>query len=271
LAPQRRLHVGVERSDVRPDDRDGADELLGTRTTVFGPTQVNFPDWSAPVGTPAPFDFTVTLPAPHVYIGVGALVIDFSYSNNSSTGGLSIDREFNGPTTPTAGAALGTGCIASTQVGAFSHTAYMANYDSSPVVADGMRFRIGGTNAPAGAVVAMLDGVNQNLSGVLCTTLYATPVATVTLLVPAGGTIPDLSLGFPHDVGIIGATIYSQLVAIDAAQTPFPVVLSNGRQTTMPSTNYPNSPRCSYAWYSLPSASTTATQFIGGGIVMKLQ
>ena len=243
--------------------------LPGTRTTVFGPTQVNFPDWSVAAPTPAPFDFSVTLATPYVYTGTDALVIDFSYANNSSTGGLTIDRHFTGPTSPTAGTALSTGCIASTQSAAFGHTAFMSNLDSAPTVENGMRFRFAGTNCPAGPVVLMLDGVNQNLAGVLCTTLHASPVVTITQVVPAGGTMPDLSLGFRHSLGIAGATLYSQLVAIDAAQTPFPVVLSNGRSTTMPVNPFATAvPRSAYIWATLPA--NTATAFIGGGIVMKL-
>ncbi len=245
--------------------------IVGTRQTVFNQT-VNFPDWSLAIPGPAPFDFTVSLPVPFVYLGANALVVEFSYTNNSTSGTLSTDREFNGPTTPPAGTALGTGCVATGRTGAFSHTAYMANADALPTPEYGMRLRLGGSNAPgAGSVLALIDVNNLNLGGVLCSTLYPAPTITLPLTAQASGVVPDVNLQFTYHRSLVGLTLYTQLAGVDPGQTPFPIVLSNGRSTAMGSTPIVNAHRCSYAWYTIPSTTGTATHFIGGGMVMNLQ
>ena len=248
--------------------------LAGTRTSVFNQTAVNFPDWTANVPGPAPFDFKVVLPTPYVYTGTDALVIDFVHLNGSATGLLQTDRDFIGSTSHTAGTLLGTGCVASGNTAAFSHTSGMLNADVLPTPVNGMRLQFGGNYAPAGSpVTALLDVVNQNLSGILCKTLYAGPLVTIPLGMPVGttNTIPTISYGFPNNPAAVGAVLYSQLLALDASQTPLPIAISNGRQTTMPSASAAAPHRCSYAYTSLPSTTGIATHFIGGGMVMLLQ
>lgn len=245
--------------------------LPGTRVTVFN-QNVNFPDWSLAIPGPAPFDFGVTLTTPFVYIGLNALVIDFSYTNNSTTGTLATDREFVGPTTPPAGTVLGTGCIATGRTSAFSHTAYMANSDALPTPEYGMRLRLGGSNAPAGnSVLALIDTNNLNLTGLLCSTLYPSPTVTLPLTALSTGSVADVNLQFRWHPSLVGLTLYTQLAAVDVGQAPFPIAVSNGRQTTMSATSTTGSHRCSYGWYSMPSATGTATHFVGGGMVMLLQ
>ncbi len=248
--------------------------IAGTRTTVFNKVAVNFPDWTANVPGPAPFDFKVILPVPHVYTGVDALVIDFSHTNSTGTGLLQTDRDFIGPTSPTSGVLLGTGCVASGNTSAFSHTAGMLNADILPTPNFGMRLQLGGSYAPLNApVIALLDVTNQNLSGVLCGTLYAGPLVTIPIGMGLGtsNSTPTLSFGFPNNPGAVGATLYTQLMALDAAQSPIPVALSNARQTTMPVATAVSPHRCSYGWTSLPSAFGLGTHFPGGGMVMLLQ
>ncbi|MEZ5963366.1 MAG: hypothetical protein R3F56_05915 [Planctomycetota bacterium] len=244
--------------------------LPGTRTTVFNQTAVSFPDWNTALPGPAPFDFQISLPTAFTYNGFDSLVIDFSYANNSSTANFSTDREFTGQTTPTPGALLAGGCVASGNTAAFSHAGYTGNQDNSVTTAYGLRLRLGGANAPStGGVFAMLDPTNLNLSGLLCDTLYPAP----NILIPmqtVGTTVPDVNLQFPYVAALLGASLYSQLAAPDAGQSGIPVVVSNGRQLTIPSTPVP-AHRCSYGWYSTPSTTGVATQFIGGGLVMQLQ
>lgn len=248
-----------------------ANFLSGSRTTVFNQTAVSFPDWNAAIPGPAPFDFQVSLPVPFNYNGVDSLVIDFSYTNNSTTASFTTDREFNGQTTPVAGVSLGTGCVASGNSGAFTHTGYTGNQDNSVTPAYGLRLRLGGANAPAsGGVLALLDPTNLNLSGLLCSTLYPAPNILIPLQT-SGTNVPDVNLQFPYVAGLLGATLYSQLVAPDAGQSPIPVVVSNGRQLTIPTTPVIGAHRCSYGWYTIPSTTGVATQFIGGGMVMQLQ
>ena len=246
----------------------------GSRTTVFNQVRVAFPDWSANLGAPAPFDFRIQLTSPFAYHGNDALVIDFSYANSTATSVIQTDREFNGTFAPSQGSRLGTGCVASGMASPFTHVAYMANNDVVPVPAYGMRFGLAGSNAPAGApVLLFLDYQDRGLSGLLCSTLHCLPVVSLTLSADATGLLPNLDLGFAHDASLAGASVYSQLLAIDLGQSPIPLVVSNGEQTSMPAVATPAVHRCAYGWYNLPNATGLAISppFVGGGMVMLLQ
>ncbi len=248
--------------------------LPGTRSTVFNQNGVVFPDWSASIPGPTPFDFKVMLATPFVYTGRDALVIDFSFQNTSSNSLLSVDRDFNGPTSPPAGALLGTGCVATGRTAAFAHTSGFFNFDILPTPLYGMRYRLGGTNAPAaGQVVALIDGANANLPGIFCTTLFALPTWSFPMRSLSAGLVPDVSFGFTNIPSAVGAVLYSQLAVLDPGQTPLPITLSNGRATTIPSVQSSTSHRCSYGWYTIPSGTNTAlsAHFTGGGMVMLLQ
>lgn len=227
--------------------------LPGTRTTVFNQTGVVFPDWSASIPGPTPFDFKIMLPTPYPYLGTDALVIDFSYTNSSVSGTLSVDRDFTGATTPTAGAVLGTGCTATGRTAAFAHTSGFSNYDVVPIPLYGMRYRLGGTNGPAtGGVVALVDAMDQNLTGIFCTTLHALPIWSLPLRTLSTGQVADVNFGFTNIPSAVGAKLYSQLAAVDIGQTPLPISLSNARVTTIPAVQYSASHRCSYGWYTIP-------------------
>jgi hypothetical protein len=246
--------------------------LPSTRTTVFNQTGVVFPDWSASLPGPTPFDFKITLPTPYAYTGANALVIDFSYLNSSSSSLLQTDRDFVGPTTPPAGTILGTGCTATGRASPFAHTAYMINYGTTPSPSNALRYRLGGSNAPAGGVaVALIDGMDRNITGAFCTTLHTLPIWSIPLSAQANGLVNDVSLGFTYNPAYLGITLYSQLAALDPGLSPIPIALSNARVTTMPASPVTGSHRCSYAWLSLPSTTGNATHFIGGGMVMLLQ
>lgn len=248
--------------------------LPSTRTTVFNQTGVVFPDWSAALPGPTPFDFKVILAQPYVYTGRDALVIDFTHLSASSNSQLSTDREFNGPITPPSGAKLGTGCVATGRTSAFAHASGFLNFDVLPTPLYGMRYRLGGTNAPAaGQVVVLIDGANANLPGIFCTTLYAVPTWSFPMRSLGTGFVPDVSFGFTNIPSAVGAVLYSQLAVLDPGQRPLPISLSNGQATTIPAVQYSTSHRCSYGWHPIPSGTNTAlsAHFTGGGMVMLLQ
>jgi hypothetical protein len=246
--------------------------LPGTRTTVFNQKSVSFPDWSASIPGPAPFDFVVPLSSPYPYIGNAALVIDFVHQNNTVAGSVSLDREFNGPTSGSAGAVVGAGCTATGRTSAFAHTANAFNLGATPYPAHAMRLLLAGTNAPAGAaaVFAFVDSADSNLTGVLCSTLHAFPRIMLILPAQATGIVPGMSVGFGHDASLVGAPLYSQLFALDVGQSPVPAVVSNARRTTIPTSTYAKAHATCYGWYTLASATGTATQFFGGGAAIQL-
>ena len=245
--------------------------LPGTRTNVFPQAQVNFPDWNPNLGAPAPFDFTVPLSTPWVYTGVNALVIDFIHQNNSSTGGVSVDRDYAGQISGTAGVALGTGCTVSGAVGTFSHTAFLYNLNGQPTPNWGMRLRVAGTNAaPNSAVLLFVDYQDPNITGVLCADLHALPLILFVLSTNAAGAVTDHYYGFGYDASLVGAQFYTQLATIDPFQPNFPVALSNGRQITMPAGTSGRHNAC-YGWNTYPNAAVTGgLLFFGGSLVIQL-
>jgi hypothetical protein len=244
----------------------------GSRTNVFTQTAVNFPDWTANLGAPAPFDFFVPLANPHVYLGTSALVIDFSYSNVSVSSGLSVDRDFGGSASPGAtGAAIGTGCVATGGNAPFSHTAALYNHNATPYPSHSMRLRVGGAAAPANSpVLLFVDALDPAISGVLCADIHALPRLLFVLAADAGGAVIDRYYGFGYDASLVGATFYTQLFAIDPGQGPIPLVVSNGRSTVMPGSSFTAAHAACYGWNTLPNTNVLSSLFFGGTMVIQL-
>jgi hypothetical protein len=273
-APARTLHLTVYlgRADFGMLTQHLDENYLqGTRTTVLVQS-VSLPDWSANIPGPAPFDFVVPLSSPYSYSGTDALIIDFWHDNTSATGSVSLDLEFNGPTSGSAGTVVGAGCTATGRPLPFAHTASAFNLGATPYPAHAMRLLLAGTNAPAGAaaVFAFVDSADSNLTGVLCSTLHAFPRIMLILPAQATGIVPGMSVGFGHDPSLVGAPLYSQLFALDVGQSPVPAVVSNARRTTIPTSTYAKAHATCYGWYTLAAATGTATQFFGGGAAIQL-
>ena len=237
---------------------------------MFQGVAVSFPDWSTSLRGPTPFDFQVPLTTPFAYNGSDALVIDFRYDHASASTLVQCDREFNGQTLVGSGAALGIGCTATGRTATFSHVMGLADRGNVPTAAYGLRMQVSGANAPANSVVfTFLDYRDRNLSGALCGTVHALPLVLLTLLSRADGSVPVVNFLFPYDASLIGGTFVSQLLAVDSGYA-VPLVVSNGRQMTLTASIFPSPHRCSYAYVS-PATNSTATHYVGGGMVMLLQ
>jgi hypothetical protein len=247
--------------------------LKGTRKRVFPRTRVKLPDWSKSFPGPAPFDFKVAWSAPFLSTGRHALVIDFLCQNVSGSGGGTTDREFGYPgggLTGARGSTLGQGCRVKGMSSTFDHTSRFMNQGPLPNPSYGFRYRIGGRYGPANApALIFIDYQDRNLTGLACTTLHAMPVVNFTAMTDASGRIPDLYFGFDHDINLEGASLYSQLLALDPGQAGAPVALSNASVVTIPSSPSSVSHRTLYAWYSLPGKGSH-TLYFGGGMVIKL-
>ena len=248
--------------------------LPGSRQVVFIKKQVSMPDWTGTPSTPAPFDFQVALDTPFPYGGAFGLVVDFTYENvqyvgGGASGGSSVDRGYIGASTATGGN-LGSGCTASGQTQAFTHAMRLEN-NGPGGVRYGMRLRAEGDNAPANAAVFLnIDFSDQNLSFPgLCTTLHAGPALSLPLGVASlAGDLPQTSVSFPFTAGFIGATVVTQLSALDPGAGGIPVVLSNGETASFPSSPSSTSNDCVYHWDTLPD--DVGTLFFGGGMVLQL-
>lgn len=247
---------------------------LAGSTVVYAMRNTSMPDWTNPPTTPpAPFDFNVTLDAPYVHAG-GPILWEVEHLNSSLTTQTALDRHYNAYASAAGALIAGSvGCIATGRTTAFGHTTALRNGGPS-AGSVGMHLQVTTTNAPSTAPVLLsIDAIDSALSlPFLCTTLHAQP----TILLPVGvssatGAIPAQHFGFAHNPGLVGATLVTQLVSIDAGQAPplLPLVLSNGRSTTMPGD--PTAPSAPAAYAFATSPSTTGTFFFGGCLVAELQ
>ncbi|MCB9872527.1 MAG: hypothetical protein H6837_21930, partial [Planctomycetes bacterium] len=204
--------------------------LPGKSTLVFPKKNVNWPDWSLPSTTPAPFDFTVSLVTTYVYVGPSsknALVWDLKLENGTNTGNL-LDRDYTSYSSG-ASTALGSGCSG------FSLTAYMRS-NGAGMPNYGMRLLAGVTNAPASTPVALsiaLTDANATIPGI-CTTVHALPIAILPLGVSdTSGTLYDVYYQTKYDMALNGINLISQAFASSGGA----LTLSNGRNTAMPTSS----------------------------------
>lgn len=245
--------------------------FVGDTATMHGPNQsvvlqqtgVNFPDWSTSAGSPAPFDFVLKFQKPFVYT-LGDLIWSVYYTNPSDSGLATNDREWTGPVTG-ASTVVGAGC------GGFSHTMQLEN-NGPGMVKSGMRIRVNASSAPASSPAWLLvdfTASNIPVPG-LCASLYALPTIFLPLPVTTStGTLPLVYVGFPYTAAAQGATIVTQLLSVDPTQTGLPLVVSNGRSATMPTSSTTSSKDAAYMWSSNPT--TTGSVFFGGCLVVELK
>ena len=241
----------------------------GSQLTAFTKKNVNFPDWSAaPPAPPAAFDFTLPFDTPFVYLGLTALVWSVSNELSSNTGLVSTDRQYVAYTpTNAAGVLLGTGCVSTGQSATYGHTMTIGNAN---VVAD-MALTASVTAAPANAAVYLfLDAINSNLviPG-MCATIFAYPRVNVVIgTASATGALSNKVLQFPYNQALEGQQIYSQCLSVDVGQPGFPVSISAGRSTTVPTSTLAAGMQAAYQWSSLPTV--TSTVFYGGSVIARL-
>lgn len=247
--------------------------LIGS-TVAYALRPTNMPDWTnAPVTQPAPFDFNLTLDAPFVHPG-GPLLWEVEHLNSTVTTQTVLDRQYNAYASSAGTVIAGSvGCVASGQASPFTHLTTMRN-GGAPSGSVGMHLQVSATSAPITAPIFLsIDAVDSALSvPILCTTLHAQP----TILLPIGvsgatGALPSLAIAFPHNQSFVGATLVTQLVSVDAGQAPplLPIVLSNGRTTSMAANPTALSLPAAYAFATSPA--TTGTFNFGGCLIAELQ
>ncbi|MCC6670450.1 MAG: hypothetical protein IT458_05270 [Planctomycetes bacterium] len=210
----------------------------GAPTTVFTRKPVNLPDWTLRQGTGGVEPWTLRLPydANFNYDGVQDLLWEVIWENSTATGNYTTDRTSSttgSVSSSSAGANLGTGCIATGRTSAFTLAATVYTHLNNSL----MRLRTSCTNAPTSTPVLMaIDAVNSNLTVPgLCTTLYALP----TLLVPIGtssatGAVAIQDISLAYDANLQTQRIYLQAIALDAGLSGIPVALSQGENCLWP-------------------------------------
>ena len=238
---------------------------LTPATVVYTQKPTSFPDWTAVLPRPTPFDFRINFDVPFSYPGGLALIWDVLYYNSSTTSLASTDRHFVDQTTTAFGSPVGTGCTVTGAQGPFTSSLQLRNSGGA-----GMAFRLSGSDAPPLApAFVLLDTVDPNLTVPgLCANLHALAVGPLLFETTTGtGAITQFDLVIPYNAALENTTFYAQLMSVDAGQPGLPIVLSDGRFAVMPVARAPGI-ECIYNWHVLPTR--YGQMFVGGGVVAQL-
>ena len=245
------------------------DNYVGSKATVFKRQTVSFPDWRTRVNAPAPFDFSLTLNQPHIYLGLRAFIWDLTFEGPASGHRLT-DREYTGRANA-GSTVLGTGCVAPGQTFGFMHYINLQN-NGSTFGNYGMRIVANGAWAPAGGNALMsvaLQDANATIPG-WCDKLRAVPLVLLNLgNADPLGKIRNQYWSFPWNVNVVGQQFVTQLIAA-SPNSPNGFVLSNGSQSTMPSAASNSTVQAGYIWANLFNAPSRGALWMGGSYIARL-
>lgn len=239
---------------------------IGAATTVFGPKNVNAPDWTrAPTSAPAPFDFKIVFDRPFAYDGVRDLLWEVRVDKVSSAPTALRNYPFDfaplsgSLSTVSHGSTIGGGCR--TPNGRFVLAASAYNHGGS------FRIRHVANFGPSrSAIVTFLDVAdpNQSIPG-LCATLRANPL----VLLPLGASSSTgfaeaaFAAGLPHSNALVGANLFLQAVSLDASQPGIQIALSSAIRVTLPVN--PTLPGAGYVHsYTTGGGTFTRGPWVGG-------
>lgn len=215
-----------------------AANYIGTPVPVFARRVINL----GPLGqnqTTGPLPFTVQIPldAPYPYTGVNSLIWDALIHSNTLSGNFNqIDAETGSSTSGTS-TIVGTGCIATGRTTAMTHT--FGAIDRGGVVM--LTPTVSQAPATVPCYLALgLTNPNLPIPG-LCANSYTDLTAIIDLgpSSAAGAVTADAGIAFVlPNVGLSGATFYTQALALDTGRTdPIPLCVSNGRSVVVPAPN----------------------------------
>ena len=234
------LYMGEGRDALNPsytfdNNYNAPKTLVMPRGIVtFGPT--------GQAVTPGPNPFTgvmdLVLPQPFVYTGTASLIWEAHYYGNTSTGTSgTVDAEQGVLTTGTS-AVTGTGCIATGQAAAMTHTFTAAD------IAGTLAMNATVTAGPASSLCFLAIGFTNPILSFpgLCSNVYSD--ATITQLIgftDAAGAITTATptaTTFIVPNGLVGVPLFTQVFGIDAGSpNPIQFAASNGRSITVPTSN----------------------------------
>jgi hypothetical protein len=259
------LTVVLANGNATPSGTFGAN-YAGLPSWTVSSRRIHCPDWSSLTAAPAQFDFVVPFDAPWAYDGTQPLLWEVVATASSRSEGLAVDRHVGAsPFGYAEGTALGTGCIARAWTAPFSHVTALFNYGSANP-SFGMRLAVRTENAPPNESVVMNVAFVPNpftLPG-LCGDIQFLPLTT-SAIGQAGveGHTPLLYKDFPYAPGLEGITVVTQALALDPSRSGLPIVLSEGRRTTMPAV--PPTLDCLYLWGD--PVTGIGNVFLGRGLV----
>lgn len=270
------LFMGEGGSITNPSFTFNSNYTAVARTTVIPRTNVVLGPTGLAV-TPGPNPFTMSLPLanPFPYSGARNLIWEAAVHGVTSVGNFSPLDADSSSTTIGVSSITGTGCIATGQATAMTHTLVQGDVGGT----FHLSFNVQAGPASAPCVLALgLANPNIPIAG-LCSNLFTNLV----LILPYGstsatGTItsddnPLTFLSTPNTYG--GATLFSQFHAIDPGR-PNPILVSNsnGRSTVLPTSNLSHVIRVTRLWNNVGGVTATraffATSTVGYGLVTEI-
>ena len=210
---------------------------------VFNKKKVSFPDWNKPTAKPpAKFDFVLPFNAPFVYRGRQPLAWDVNYTNPTVRPLARMDRDYTAPKRGVA-SIVGRGCSG------FVHYLLLENNGSNAKLF-GMRLSLEGRGGPANASAWLfLDFKDSKLTiPGFCTQLHALPTLQLPMTTTARGLIEHRYVSLPYIRAAEGVTFVTQLLAVDTAQRPVPLRISNACRAKMPANSSTISHDAAYAF-----------------------
>lgn len=230
------IEIFMGNSDLSKISSTFANNYLGTRTMVLKKTMVNTPSWATkPATPPAAFDFSLPFGSAWVYTGTTDLVWEWVVHSTTAprkvypADSVSTGRAVTGPYTR-----LGVGCTATGQTRVMLATAYLQTYRSP----DRVRYYCYTSYGRANSTAATLLGLtNPNATFPICgpKRVYTDAMLTIPATSSATGFFNSgTSLYFPWNPALTGMKTYSQTYTLDGNQSPLPVAVSNGVESTVP-------------------------------------
>jgi hypothetical protein len=250
---------------------------LAPKTTVIPRSFITWGPQGQAV-SPGPNAFTsnmdLTLPTPFVYTGVNPLVWEVAHFSQTSSGTLSV-LDVDGSSTLTATSTItGTGCIATGQTAAMTHT-YAVNDSAGTLTLNGTI-----TAGPANSLAIMAIGfTNPNLAFPgLCGVVYTDAAITQVLgFTTATGTFtadtPTGAIILPNV--LTGVALYTQAFAVDLGLAfPIQFACSNGRVSTVPAPQLGHVNQVTRLWNNAGGTTTTTafcspTTIVGYGLPVR--
>lgn len=212
-----------------------AANYVGSPTTALARRSVSTTNWQTPPATPpAPFDFTITFDAPYVYLGQNDLVWEVVAHGNSGGSTDLVRADATASTTASVPSRfLGTACTATGQTQIYQLLGSMRASANGELllIAQG---NSAPPNQPLHFLLLGVSNPNLTVPG-LCGPIVSS--GELVLPMPATNATPlwtSTMFTFAHDPWLAGATLIEQAVSFDSGQPGLPLVVTQGREFTIP-------------------------------------
>lgn len=233
------LDIYMGGADVAAMSTAFSANFTGAPTQVMTNRIVNAPDHGPQASSaPAPFTFVITLDTPYVFSGALDLLWELRMTANTNTAGYTLDAASGTGTSSGTGAyqMLGTGCTTN------NRTMEIRSAFTTTTALHTLRWNV--TGGPSTAQCAVLVGLPLNVqlpnlcgSGTIYTTASVLSLAGSTN--SSGSFSTPTGLTVPTNPFLFGFTLAAQAVAQDITQGVFPIAVSNGVNSQVPTVNPP--------------------------------